>query len=110
MMEISAQDAPISAAVRHDLDYCIKLLTAAKPDCSDLLWRHYVVGLDYAELAEERNQNYDAIPAAKFRHSWELNGATRAALNSPLKGCELNAALVAKRLARTARLPPTHFL
>ena len=61
MMEVSAQDAPISAAVRHDLDYCIKLLTAAKPDCSDLLWRHYVVGLDYAELAEERNQNYDAV-------------------------------------------------
>ena len=61
MMEVSAQDAPISAAVRHDLDYAIKLLTAAKPDCSDLLWRHYVVGLDYAELAEERNQTYDAI-------------------------------------------------
>ena len=61
MMEVSAQDVPISAAVRHDLDYAIKLLTASKPDCSDLLWRHYVVGLDYAELAEERNQNYDAI-------------------------------------------------
>jgi len=37
MMELSAQNAPISPAVRHDLDYAIKLLTAAKPDCSDLL-------------------------------------------------------------------------
>ncbi len=59
MMEVSAQDAPISHAVRHDLDYAIKLLTAAKPDCSDLLWRHYVIGLDYAEIAEERNLSYD---------------------------------------------------
>ena len=59
MMEVSAQDAPIPAAVRHDLDYAIKLLTAAKPDCSDLLWRHYVIGLDYAEIAEERNVSYD---------------------------------------------------
>ena len=61
MMELSAQDAPMTAAVRHDLDYAIKLLTAAKPDCSDLLWRHYVIGLDYAEIAEERNLNYDNV-------------------------------------------------
>ncbi len=61
MMDVSAQDSPISPAVRHDLDYAIKLLTAAKPDCSDLLWRHYVIGLDYAEIAEERNLNYDNI-------------------------------------------------
>jgi RNA polymerase sigma factor (sigma-70 family) len=59
MMELSAQDAPMSPAVRHDLDYAIKLLTAAKPDCSDLLWRHYVIGLDYGEIAEERNLSYD---------------------------------------------------
>jgi RNA polymerase sigma factor (sigma-70 family) len=61
MMEVSAQDAPMTAQTRHDLDYAIKLLTAAKPDCYNLLWRHYVIGLDYAELAEERNQNYDAV-------------------------------------------------
>jgi RNA polymerase sigma factor (sigma-70 family) len=59
MMELSAQAAPISPAVRHDLDYAIKLLTAAKPECSDLLWRHYVIGLDYSEIAEERNLSYD---------------------------------------------------
>jgi RNA polymerase sigma factor (sigma-70 family) len=61
MMELSAQDAPITAAVRHDLNYAIKLLTAAKPECSDLLWRHYVIGLDYAEIAEERNLSYDGV-------------------------------------------------
>lgn len=59
MMELSAQDAPISPAIRHDLDYAIKLLTATKPDCFDLLWKHYVIGLDYAEIAEERNVSYD---------------------------------------------------
>jgi RNA polymerase sigma factor (sigma-70 family) len=61
MMELSAQDAPISPAVRHDLDYAIKLLTAAKPECNELLWRHYVTGLDYAEIAEERDLNYDNV-------------------------------------------------
>jgi len=61
MMEATEQNAPMSPAVRHDLDYAIKLLTAAKPDCSDLLWRHYVIGLDYGEIAEEQNLNYDAV-------------------------------------------------
>jgi RNA polymerase sigma factor (sigma-70 family) len=61
MMEISATDAPMTAQTRHDLQHAIKLLTAAKPDCSDLLWQHYVVGLDYAELAEERDLKYDAV-------------------------------------------------
>jgi RNA polymerase sigma factor (sigma-70 family) len=61
MMEVSAQDAPITAQTRLDLDYAIKLLTATKPDCSDLLWKHYVIGLDYAEIAEERNLSYDNV-------------------------------------------------
>ena len=61
MMELSAQDAPITAQTRLDLDYAIKLLSAAKPDCSNLLWRHYVIGLDYAEIAEEQNMSYDSI-------------------------------------------------
>jgi RNA polymerase sigma factor (sigma-70 family) len=61
MMELTSQDAPITAQTRHDLDYAIKLLTASKPECYDLLWNHYVIGLDYAELAEERGLQYDAI-------------------------------------------------
>jgi DNA-directed RNA polymerase specialized sigma24 family protein len=51
----------VSPAVRHDLDYAIKLLTAAKPECSDLFWRHYVIGLDDAEIAEEQDLKYDNI-------------------------------------------------
>jgi RNA polymerase sigma factor (sigma-70 family) len=61
MMEVSADDAPMTAQTRHDLQHAIKLLTAAKPDCSDLLWRHFVIGLDYAELATERDLKYDAV-------------------------------------------------
>ena len=58
-MEMSAQENPISPGIRHDLDHVIKLLTAVKPDCSDLLWKRYVIGLDYAEIAEERQLSYD---------------------------------------------------
>ena len=61
MMELSAQDAPMSPATRHDLEYALKLLTASKPECNELLWRHYVTGLDYAEIAEERDLNYDSV-------------------------------------------------
>ena len=61
LMEVSAEDAPLTAQTRLDLDYAIKLLTAAKPECSELLWRHYVTGLDYAEIAEERDLKYDAV-------------------------------------------------
>ena len=51
----------MTAQTRLDLEYVIKLLTAAKPECSELLWRHYVIGLDYTELAEERNLSYDNV-------------------------------------------------
>ncbi len=61
MVELSAQDAPISPAVRHDLKYAMKLLAAAKPGCNELLWRHYVIGLDYGDLAEEQNVSYDSV-------------------------------------------------
>jgi RNA polymerase sigma factor (sigma-70 family) len=61
MMDISAQEVPLTAAARHDLDHIIKLLTATKPDCSDLLWKHYVMDLDYDEIAEERQMSYDSI-------------------------------------------------
>jgi RNA polymerase sigma factor (sigma-70 family) len=59
LIEASAQDSPITAAVRHDLEYAMKLLTASKPECYDFLWKHFVFGLDYGEIAEERNMSYD---------------------------------------------------
>jgi RNA polymerase sigma factor (sigma-70 family) len=61
VIEASAQVGPITPQNRLDLEYAMKLLTAAKPECSDLLWRHYVIGLDYAEMAEEMHLNSDAV-------------------------------------------------
>ena len=61
VVEASAQATPITPEKRLDLDYAMKLLTAAKPECSDLLWQHYVVGFDYAELAAEMDLNSDAV-------------------------------------------------
>ncbi len=61
VLELSAQDAPISPAVRHDLEYAMKLLTRSKPECYDFLWNHYVFGLDYGHIAEERNMSYDGV-------------------------------------------------
>jgi RNA polymerase sigma factor (sigma-70 family) len=61
MMELSAQDAPMTPAVRHDLEYAMNLLTASKPECYDFLWRHFIIGLDYGDIAEERNMSYDNV-------------------------------------------------
>jgi RNA polymerase sigma factor (sigma-70 family) len=61
VIEASAQVAPLTPQNRLDLEYAMRLLTAAKPECSDLLWRHYVIGFDYAEIAEENNLNSDAV-------------------------------------------------
>ena len=57
----ASQETPLSPQTRLDLEYAMKLLTASKPECSDLLWRHFVIGLDYTELAEENNQKYDNV-------------------------------------------------
>ena len=39
----------------------MKLLTASNPECRDYLWQHYVLGLDYAEIAEEQKLSYDNV-------------------------------------------------
>jgi RNA polymerase sigma factor (sigma-70 family) len=61
LMEVSAQTRPMTAGVRHDLDHIIKLLTATRPQCAKLLWDHFVVGLDYNEIAEFLNEAYDTV-------------------------------------------------
>jgi RNA polymerase sigma factor (sigma-70 family) len=61
LVESSAQVSPLSPADRHDLEYAMKLLTASKPECYDYLWKHFVFGLDYGEIAEEQNLSYDNV-------------------------------------------------
>jgi RNA polymerase sigma factor (sigma-70 family) len=60
VVDASAQDASLLAGDRHDLEYAMKLLAESNPDCGSYLWKHYVLGLDYAEIAEEKNVKYDA--------------------------------------------------
>jgi DNA-directed RNA polymerase specialized sigma24 family protein len=59
VIESAAHDVPTVAQTHHDLNYAMNLLTAAKPECYELLWQHYVIGLDYAEIAEARDLTYD---------------------------------------------------
>jgi DNA-directed RNA polymerase specialized sigma24 family protein len=59
-VESSAHVSPLSPADRHDLEYAMSLLDNSKPECREFLWRHFVFGLDYAEIAEEQNVSYDA--------------------------------------------------
>ena len=47
--------------VSHDLDYAMKLLSNAKPECHALLWAHYVQDVGYAEIADEKGTSYDAV-------------------------------------------------
>jgi RNA polymerase sigma factor (sigma-70 family) len=61
LVESSTQVSPLSPADRLDLEYAMKLLTASKPECYDYLWKYFVFGLDYGEIAEEQNLSYDNV-------------------------------------------------
>ena len=61
LVETSAQSSPLSAEDRLDLQHALKILAEAKPECVEFLWQHFVLGLDYSELAEERNLSYDNV-------------------------------------------------
>jgi RNA polymerase sigma factor (sigma-70 family) len=61
LVEASAKAEPLSAGDRHDLEYAMKLLTSSKPECYDLLWKHFVNGFDYDDLAEVQGITYDSI-------------------------------------------------
>jgi RNA polymerase sigma factor (sigma-70 family) len=61
LVEASEQSTPLSAADKHDLEYAMKLLSASKPECREYLWKRYVFGLDYAEIAQEQKLTYDNV-------------------------------------------------
>lgn len=61
LLEKSMQRAPVSPAVRLDLEYAMNVLTTSKPECYDFLWQHYIFGLDYSEIAEDRSMTYDGV-------------------------------------------------
>lgn len=61
LVEADALRVQMSDADRVDLQDALKLLDAAKPECSEYLWQHYVLGFDYAEIAGQRELSYDAV-------------------------------------------------
>lgn len=61
MVERDGGDAPLTTQNRLDLEYAMDLLKAASPDCARLLWNFYVIGLDYGDIAEQTNSQYDAV-------------------------------------------------
>jgi RNA polymerase sigma factor (sigma-70 family) len=61
LVEASALTTPLSPEDRHDLDYALKLLDRSKPECRDYLWKHFVVGLKFTEIAEEQNVSDDSV-------------------------------------------------
>ena len=60
LISLSVAATPLATGERLDLDYAMKLLAESKPECVETLSKHYLQGLDYGEIAEEQNLNYDA--------------------------------------------------
>ena len=60
LIGLSVATTPLATGERLDLDYAMKLLAESKPECVETLSKHYLQGLDYGEIAEEQNLNYDA--------------------------------------------------
>lgn len=55
------QDSSLSAADRLDLEAAMRMLTEAKPECHTLLWKYFVLGLDYDDIAAESEASYDSV-------------------------------------------------
>ena len=71
VIEASAADEPLSPGDRIDLKEAIDLLEAVKPSSSDFLWKRYVLGLDYQEIAAEYGISYDNA-RMRVNHCLEL--------------------------------------
>lgn len=60
-LDASAHASPLAEGERDDLEYALGLLDTAKPECRELLWNHYVLDMDYADIAEANALKYDAV-------------------------------------------------
>jgi RNA polymerase sigma factor (sigma-70 family) len=61
LVEAGPQASSLSPEDKLDLEYAMKLLASSKPECHDYLWNHFVFGMNYTEIAEEQNLNYDNV-------------------------------------------------
>jgi RNA polymerase sigma factor (sigma-70 family) len=61
LLDGAVADSAISPQDRLDLDEAMQALTISKPECRDYLWKHFVSGFEYAEIAEESGLTYDGV-------------------------------------------------
>jgi RNA polymerase sigma factor (sigma-70 family) len=62
LQELEAvEEKPLAAGQKDDLDYALSLLKIAKPPCYNYLLSYYILGMDYAEMAEAFSMKYDAM-------------------------------------------------
>ena len=61
LVESSVAPSAMSAGDRHDLAHTLKLLARMKPECEEYLRQHYILGLDYAEIAAQKQVSYDSV-------------------------------------------------
>jgi RNA polymerase sigma-70 factor (ECF subfamily) len=60
LVEASKTYLPLTAADEIDLKYALELLEMSHPECREILWDHYILDRDIAEIAEELQLKYDA--------------------------------------------------
>ncbi len=61
LAELSTANSPISRADRLDLEHAMQLLRQSKPESCDYLGKHFILGLPYADIAEEQNLTYNNV-------------------------------------------------
>lgn len=60
LVDTSATLRPLSPAEAHDFKLVMAILAKSQPGCYQLLWKHYITGLDYSEIAKAAQTTYDA--------------------------------------------------
>ena len=67
LVEASEKDRPMATGERLDLEAVMKLLRLVKPPCVDYLLMHYIVGLDYEQMADVLDMTTENVGATVRR-------------------------------------------
>jgi RNA polymerase sigma factor (sigma-70 family) len=59
LVEASASENPLGPDEKLCLEEALDLLRKSKPECFEVLWSRFILGLDYKEIAEAQGVNYD---------------------------------------------------
>jgi RNA polymerase sigma factor (sigma-70 family) len=61
LLDGAVADGALSPQDLMDLQEAMQALAVSKPECREFLWKHFVTGFDYAEIAEESGLTYDGV-------------------------------------------------